>query len=81
MSRELEALERIKNKEILIDIEMSNTFYNEYEDLHDSFSTIEAVLKVLETIKECVGVDMILFNAEQYGLPKEEFDLLKEVLL
>lgn len=37
--------------------------------------------RVLEIIKECVGIDMILFNADQYGLTKEEFDLLKEVLL
>lgn len=37
-------------------------------------------LKALEIIKECFGVNLILFTAEEFGLPKEKIDLLREVL-
>ena len=48
MNKGLEALEKVKNKEILVDIEMTNTFYNECEDLHNSFDILEKSLKRLE---------------------------------
>lgn len=57
-----------------------NTNQN-YPDFVKQRLTVEDGLKVLELIKKCVGVDMILFNAQEYGLPKEKMNLLKKVLL
>ena len=55
MGKELEALERIKNKEILVDIEMTDTFYNECEDLHYSFDIIETALKEKENTEKTIN--------------------------
>lgn len=52
-----------------------------YPDFAKQRITVEDGLKALELIKKCVGTDMILFNAQQYGVSKEKMNLLKKVLL
>lgn len=74
-------LEIIKNKEILIDIEMTDTFYNEFEDLHNSFDIVESALKALEIIKQkevCIYLLNECDTVEQYNNSMDLFDISKK---
>ena len=79
MSKELKALERIKNREILIDIGMTCTIYNECEDLHDDFDIIETTLKEnQERIEELEETNHLMFIREHKN--EKKLKVLDEIL-
>jgi len=91
MSKELEALKRIENKTISITFGKDVVYYRYGDYLSkEDLALIEKSLKALDIIKskemlsvfkDINGKYFIVFNTTAIEIPKEEYELLKEVLI
>ena len=86
MGKGLEVLEKLKKEHIFIDFELDFVIGEEYKD---EFNVIEKELKALDFIRTWLKDDFfVYFKLEEDSicidgssyLPKEEYELLKEVL-
>ena len=83
MSKELEALERIKNAPISYEEETPRFTHTYLQDLY----IVEQSIKALEVITSRLGTAQIkdkyimFFGEDEEPLTKEEYDLIQEILL